>query len=214
MIDFALDEPFRLRRPPEDRGDPVRVLFFARPSLRRRGYGLGVDALRLLKEARPECQIVFFGSPTEELGEVPFEYRNLGVLDAESVAQAMNDSHVLLTLSLTNISNVPYEGMACGCAVVDVDIPNVSTMVDAGRNCLLAPPTPDGLAEAMIRLVDDPGLRERLGRDGATDAGVRSWSRTSQQFEEALLRLCFARLARRPEPAPAAERVAATAVAP
>jgi glycosyltransferase involved in cell wall biosynthesis len=194
-IDFALDEPFRLLRDPAERGERVRVLFFARPSLRRRGYGLGVEALAELKRRRPDCEVVFFGSPAEELGEVPFEFTNLGVLEAEDVARAMNDSHILYALSLTNISNVPYEGMACGCAVVDADMPNVSSMVDAGNNCLLAEPQPKAMADALLRLVDDPDLRERLGRRGAQDQSVRTWARTASQFEENLLRLCFTRLA-------------------
>ena len=64
-----------------------------------------------------------------------FPFTNLGVLDAADVASAMNDAHILLRFSLTNISNVPFEGMACGCAVVDVDLPNVATMVEPGTVC-------------------------------------------------------------------------------
>ena len=68
VVDFALDPEFRLTRPPESRGEPVRVLFFARPSLRRRGYELGLEALSQVKEAHPEVDIAFFGSSSEELG--------------------------------------------------------------------------------------------------------------------------------------------------
>ena len=196
-IDFALDAEFRLLRGPGERGDRIRVLFFARPSLRRRGYDLGVEALRRVKEQHPECEIVFFGSRSEDLGEIPFEVTNLGVLTAQQVAEAMNDSHILLTFSLTNISNVPYEGMACGCAVVDLDLPNVSTMVDGGRNCLLAPLEADAIAATVSRLVTDSGLRETLGRQGSSDMLERTWDRTAAQFEERLLGLCFARVAGR-----------------
>jgi glycosyltransferase involved in cell wall biosynthesis len=196
VVDFALDPEFRLTAQPEERGDPVHVLFFARPSLRRRGYDLGLEALRLVKEARPEVDIAFFGTPSDELGPVPFEMRNLGVLDAAGVAEAMNASHVLLTLSLTNISNVPFEGMACGCAVVDVDLPSVATMVASGRNCLLAALEPGALSRSLISLVEDRELRERLGRQGAADVAQRTWPRTARMFEESLLRTCFARLPR------------------
>ena len=145
LVDFALDPCFTLTTPPDQRKEPVKVLFFARPSLRRRGYEVGIEALRRMKATRPDVEIVFFGTRTDELGDIPFEYRNLGVLDAAAVAAAMNESHVLLTFSLTNISNVPFEGMACGCAVVDVDLPNVTTMVEPGRNCLLADFEPGAL---------------------------------------------------------------------
>jgi glycosyltransferase involved in cell wall biosynthesis len=190
-VDFALDSHFRLTRPPEARGERIKVLFFARPSLRRRGYDVGVDTLRLLKAERPDVDIVFFGSPTDELGEVPFEFRNLGVIEAAAVAEAMNEAHILLTFSLTNISNVPYEGMACGCAVVDLDLPNVSSMVDPERNCVLAAFEPRALADAIERLIDDPELRLRIARQGAEDAAVRTWERTARMFDQALRNICF-----------------------
>jgi glycosyltransferase involved in cell wall biosynthesis len=193
-IDFALDPAFKLQRDPGERGDTVRILFFARPSLRRRGYDVGIKALEELKSRRPDCEVFFFGSPDDELGDVPFPFTNLGVLGAEDVARAMNDSHILLTFSLTNISNVPYEGMACGCAVVDLDLPNVSMMVNAGSNCLLSPLDPSALSRTLSRLVDDAELRHSLGRQGASDMQARTWDRTGSQFEEILTRLCFTRL--------------------
>lgn len=196
VIDFALDPQFTLTTPLGKRGDPVRVLFFARPSLPRRGYELGVEALRLVKEAHPEAEILFFGSSDRELGRIPLEACNLGVLDGQSLADEMNASHVLLSLSLTNISNVPFEGMACGCAVVDVDLPNVASMVEPGRNCLLAAPEPAAIAASVSELIIDPELRVRLGGRGAATGAMRTWERTARMFEESLLRLCFARVER------------------
>jgi glycosyltransferase involved in cell wall biosynthesis len=189
-VDFALDPVFRLERPPGRRNDPPRILYFARPELRRRGYAVGIEALRLLKELCPQAEIVFFGSRDGELGEVPFAFRNLGVLDADGVARAMNDADILLTFSLTNISNVPFEGMACGCAVVDLDLPNVTTMVEP-ETCLLVPFEPGALADAMRRLVADPDLRARLGARGAEAVRTRTWERTAAMFEEALRRVAF-----------------------
>jgi len=179
-----------LERPPGQRNDPSRILYFARPSLRRRGYAVGVEALRRLKLARPEVEVVFFGSSADELGDVPFPFRSLGVLDASGVAQAMNDADILLTFSLTNISNVPFEGMACGCAVVDLDLPNVSTMVEPGT-CFLAPFEPQALADALQTLVADPVLRAQLGARGAESVRTRTWERTAGMFESALRATTF-----------------------
>jgi glycosyltransferase involved in cell wall biosynthesis len=190
VVDFALDSVFRLERPAGARNDPPRVLYFARPGLRRRGYEVGVEALRRLKELSQSVEIVFFGSPDRELGEVPFPFRNLGVLEAPAVAQAMNDADILLTFSLTNISNVPFEGMACGCAVVDLDLPNVSTMVEPGT-CLLAQFEPGALADALHTLVTDPELRARLGSCGAETVKSRTWERTAELFEVALRNTTF-----------------------
>jgi GT2 family glycosyltransferase/glycosyltransferase involved in cell wall biosynthesis len=196
-IDFALDPEFRVNRHPRERGRRPSVLFFARPSLKRRGYRLGIAALALLKDRCPDVDIRFFGSAEEELGLVPFEFRNLGVLTPAGAAGAMNDAQVLLTFSLSNISNVAFEGMACGCAVVEADLPQVREMVSAGSDCLLAPTTPEGVADALARVTGDPELRIRLACRGAEEMSTRDWARSASQLEALLLETCFTRLNRR-----------------
>src|SRR5690606_38949716 len=168
-IDFAVDPAvFRMTTDPGARGEPVRVLFFARPSLARRGYGVGIAALAKLKRARPDVRLAFFGATDEELGELEFPIENLGVLTHEQLAQEMNRSHVLLCFSLSaNISWVPLQGMACGCAVVEADVPGVREMISDGETCRLAEPEPESVAQALIGLVDDPAQREQLRRADA-----------------------------------------------
>jgi glycosyltransferase involved in cell wall biosynthesis len=196
-IDFALDPQFQLRLDPRERGERPSILFFARPDLKRRGYGLGVDALARLKLRMPDVDILFFGSPDGQIEDVPFEFQNLGVLSPTEIADAMNRAHILLSFSLSNISNVPFEGMACGCAVVEADLPQVREMVRPGADCLLAPTTPDGVADVLTRLVTDADLRTRLALTGADAMRGRNWARTAAQFEAHLLETCFTRMNRR-----------------
>ncbi|MEW6272037.1 MAG: glycosyltransferase [Thermodesulfobacteriota bacterium] len=195
-IDFAVDAAtFRLERDPAERGEPVRVLFFARPSLPRRGFPLGVEALRRVKQARPGVQIAFFGAGADELREVDFELENLGVLSHAELARAMNASHVLLCFSLSaNISWVPLQGMACGCAVVDADVPGVREMIADGETCRLAAPEPESVAQAVIALIDDAAARERLGRAAAAEMQRRTWEGSAEQFERIVEDRCFVRL--------------------
>jgi glycosyltransferase involved in cell wall biosynthesis len=194
FVDFALDESFRLRMPPDERPGPIRILFFARPGLPRRGFELGMDALALVKERHPDVHVELFGASTGELGTVPFEHANLGVVEPERLAETMSAAHISVSLSLTNSSNVPFEAMACGCAVVEADVPTTRGMVVAGENCLVAEPKAGALAAAIGRLVEEPELRGRLATRGANDMEGRTWERTSRQFEQILLDACFARL--------------------
>jgi glycosyltransferase involved in cell wall biosynthesis len=193
-VDFALDPAFALRQPTDSRGEVPRVLFFARPGLRRRGYEIGVEALRLVKQRHPFTEIQFFGATAKEIGDVGFEFENLGVLAAPELAAIMNRAHILLSFSLSNISNVPFEGMACGCAVVEVDVPSVRQMVSPGMNCLLARPEPAAVAEAIARLIQDPILRNRLATEGVKHSQSLSWNRSGQQLEQILREMCFVRL--------------------
>jgi glycosyltransferase involved in cell wall biosynthesis len=170
------------------------VLFFARPGLKRRGFDVGIDALKRLSELRPDTRISCFGATDAEMGDVGFPIENLGVLSHEQLARAMNESHVLLSFSLSaNISWVPFQGMACGCAVVEADVPGVRDMVRNGENCLLASPSAAEVSDALVRLVDDAALRCRLARTAAHELAERSWESSAAQFEAILLRRCFLR---------------------
>jgi len=74
--------------------------------------------------------------------------------------------------------------------LVDLDLPNVSSMVELGT-CVLAPFDPEQLADAMQLLVEDPALRAQLGSRGADAVRVRTWERTASLFEEALRQTVF-----------------------
>lgn len=197
-IDFAIDaDVFHVTVPPEARPGPVRVLFFARPSLPRRGYGIGLAALRRLKRERPDVRIAFFGSTDAELGPVDFSIENLGVLTHAELAREMNESHVLLCFSLSaNISWVPFQGMACGCAVVDADVPGVREMVENGRTCALAPPEADAVADVLRGLVDDGARRTALATAAADAMRARTFAASEAQFAALLRERCLVPLGR------------------
>ena len=122
---------------------------------------------------------------------------NLGVLSHEALARAMNDAHVLLCFSLSaNISWVPLQGMACGCAVVDADVPGVREMIADGQTCRLAAPDPASVAAALLSLVDDAAARERIARAAAAEMQRGGWDASARQFERILTEHCFVRLDR------------------
>jgi glycosyltransferase involved in cell wall biosynthesis len=59
------------------------------------------------------------------------------------------------------------EAMATGLPVVAARGSSVFEMVEDGRTgCIVPAADPAGLAESLLRLLDDPGLRERMGRAG------------------------------------------------
>ncbi len=197
-IDFAVDNAvFRMTNDPAARGETPRILFFARPSLPRRGYELGVEALRRVKKQRPDVRIAFFGATDAELGEVGFEFENLGVLSHAELAREMNASHILLCFSLSaNISWIPLQGMACGCAVVEAKVPGVTEMIADGETCRLAAPEPDAVATALLGLLADDAERQRIARAAAAEMARGGFESSARQFERLLVERCFVRLER------------------
>lgn len=171
---------------------PVRILFFARPGLKRRAYPVGVEALRRAAYQCPEVRIALYGmEETEDLG---FPYENLGLLSRAELARQMNLSHIHLSFSLTNISWVPLEAMACGCAVVEARVRSVEHwMGSEQQHCVLAEPEPQAVAQALLRLVADSALRQRVAESGEQRVATitASWEDTCARFESILQRsLC------------------------
>lgn len=195
-IDFAVDtEIFRTSVPARERPGPIRILFFARPGMKRRGFDLGAAALERIAKERPGVEICLFGAEDEELRGVRFPFTNMGVLSHHELARAMNDAHILLCFSLSaNVSWVPLQAMACGCAVVEADVPGVREMVEEDT-CLLAEPAPDAVAEAVLRLVDDDDLRCSVAENATRSLAERSWESSALQFERILEERCFVRAA-------------------
>jgi len=59
------------------------------------------------------------------------------------------------------------EAMACGLPVVASDLSGIPELVEDGRTGILVPPgDAEALADALVRLAGDAGLRARMGEAG------------------------------------------------
>jgi glycosyltransferase involved in cell wall biosynthesis len=66
------------------------------------------------------------------------------------------------------------ESLAAGCPVIATPVGGVTDIISDGTNGLLVAVGDDeALAGAIHRLVADPALRERLGRQGRADVHAR-----------------------------------------
>ncbi len=145
------------REIPSIQRQKCQVLFFARPQMPRRCYMLGVEALRLLKQKIPQVSIVFYGADAKEYGDYGFEYKKLGLVRGpQALAELYNESSVGLCFSLTNPSLVPYEMMACGLPVVDVDFNDNMTSYGGYDSAYLAKPSPQAICDALAELLHNP----------------------------------------------------------
>ena len=65
--------------------------------------------------------------------------------------------------SLMTVHNKVYEGMAMGKPVITGQSPAIAAQFHSGEELLACPRTPQGLAESILQLKEDPALRARLG---------------------------------------------------
>lgn len=168
-------------------GAKKRVVFYARHETRRRGTELGLLALALLKRRLPDAEIVLFGSPAVPY-ELPFEYTSAGVLGERELADLYRGSTVGLSVSLTNYSLVPQEMLACGLPVVEMDLPALrAAYPDASPGIRLAPPTPDGIADALAQTLSLPDPEALRAREAASSlVSHLSWSEAGRVLTDFL----------------------------
>ena len=84
-----------------------------------------------------------------------------------------------------------YEAMATGRAVVSTSVGAEGLDVHPGRDILLAD-NALGFAECVARLLEDVGLRQRLGKAASASAAQRDWPVIAERFAEVLERVAHA----------------------
>jgi O-antigen biosynthesis protein len=92
-----------------------------------------------------------------------------------------------LVLSHSNVSMLPLELMACGCAVVSNTGRNVEWLLK-DEVCQLANPNPQSIAEAILELLEDERLRLRKIAAGIAFAERTDWASEIRKVELAFYR--------------------------
>ncbi len=164
----------------------VTVFFYGRPTIDRNGFALAVAVLKRIKQLRPNVRIVSAGEPwSPRRFGVSRGMENLGRLTVEETGNLYRGTDVGLVLMFSpHTSYIPLELMASGVALVTNVHPSKDWIMKDRQNCLLVPPTHDCLVSAVLRLVDDPELAERLGRRAVADTSSLSWDHSFDRLHE------------------------------
>jgi SAM-dependent methyltransferase/glycosyltransferase involved in cell wall biosynthesis/GT2 family glycosyltransferase len=170
---------------PETR-EPGLIAVYGRGETSRRAVELAIAGLTTLFERRLDARVVLFGSnfpPT-----VPFPCENLGVVPPAELAGLYRRASVGVVFSLTNLSLVDQEMMACGLPVVELNVENVSTSLGySGEVAVLAEPTPEDIAGALDLLLDSPDEAAALAARARGFVEGRTWAHAAGQMQSALL---------------------------
>jgi glycosyltransferase involved in cell wall biosynthesis len=176
------------------------VVFYARPDTARRGFELGMMALELFARRHPEVEIHMVGQPLS-WRRPSFRYTDHGVLTPAELGELYRRCAAGLVLSLSNLSLLPAELLACGCIPVmnDAEFTRVSCESPYAR---FASAMPEALADALADVVEhEPGadVREQASRSVES----HSWDEVGAQLDAAFRHgLAGARPLSSPSPAP------------
>jgi GT2 family glycosyltransferase len=102
----------------------------------------------------------------------------------EGVNRLLNEAAVFVQTSVhEGFCLPPLEAMATGGAVVCTDAHGNRDFCVDGVNCLIPEPTTESVGGALRRVLEDRGLRERLGRAGIETAAGFAWERRIDELE-------------------------------
>lgn len=187
-FDLAPDHDVYHRIPSIQRQERT-VLFYARWFTERRGFELATAALELLAQREPGLRILLYGSEWLPR-KLTFDHRNLGVLPAAQLARLYNEATAGFVVSFTNPSLIPFEMMACGLPVVDVDKESTRSYFGPHTESIItvAEPFPVYIADTLTALLRNPARREEQALRGLEYSVSLSWERSAKQVEQGLLK--------------------------
>jgi glycosyltransferase involved in cell wall biosynthesis len=156
-------------------GGPARIVSVGRLTASK-GFDVLLHALQRVRQSGQDVTLRIIGAGPEhaalealaaELG-LHDAVQFLGSLAEEEIIAALRTADLFVLASHAEPLGVVYmEAMALGVAAVGTAAGGVGEIIRDGDNGLLVPPADaDLLAERVIRLVQDRGLRERLGAAG------------------------------------------------
>jgi glycosyltransferase involved in cell wall biosynthesis len=156
----------------------VNVLYAGRLT-HEKGIDLLAHAFEAARRRDPRLHLVLAGGGPEEerlrerLGS---DATFLGWLAGEQLARAYASADAFLFASQTDtFGQVILEAQASGLPVVAVDQGGPASLIVPGETGMLAPPDAEGLAEALLAVLDVPLLRERIRRGALSAVRERSW---------------------------------------
>jgi glycosyltransferase involved in cell wall biosynthesis len=170
---------FRVTQPIRERGLQVAMNFNSHPL---KHIDSGIDALRRLHREHGVPAILFGARPpADPLGPgLRFALAPRQAVVAESI---YNGSTMYLQPSIKEgFGLCAVEAMASGCALVTTDNGGSSDYAQDGETALVCGSDPKDMAEALVRLVSDDGLRVRIAENGCRFVERFRWEASAERL--------------------------------
>ena len=177
------------RAKPEIKREDNKLIAIASADVPLKGLIYLIEAYAMLLKERPELELTVIGTLREGLTKK--RLLKLGILDKVKFVSGISDEEITDLYAKSTVAITPsvYEGfgypageaMSSGMAVVSTTGGSLPEVVgDAG---LLVPPKdPVALAGAIAKYLDNPGLREEMGRKARTRIETKfNWPRAARE---------------------------------
>ncbi len=174
-------------RDPQALPGQINLLYAGRLA-REKGIDRLAEAFELAHRQDPRLHLVLAGGGPEE----PVLRERLGAgatflgwLTGNDLARAYASADVFMFASRTDtFGQVILEAQASGLPVVAVGEGGPKSLIESGESGLLTEPRPEALAEAVLSVVRQSGLAERLRRGGLAAVAERTWGSALQRLAD------------------------------
>lgn len=167
------------------------VLFLARVNARK-GLDILIKAMQRVIAERPDVRFAIVGPPdppsygakvSEWIRESGIETQTVmtGLADRDLRLKAFADADVYVLAShVENFGFSVFEAMASGLPVVVSETLNYAPEFTESGAAFAVARSPESFADAIVKLVDAPDLRRRMGACGQKLARKYSWKKPAQ----------------------------------
>jgi glycosyltransferase involved in cell wall biosynthesis len=181
----AIDEELFVRKPSETDvkafrrkygiSDQAVVLITVARLAELKGHEYIIESAKRLAGRYENCCWLFVGNGalTEQvkrqiqMAGLRYRVKLTGLLQPEQIPLAIHASNILVHCSLREgLARVLPQAMLCGKPVVSFDIDGAKEVVNTNTGFLIEPMNIDGLTEACGKLIENPDLRQSLGKAG------------------------------------------------
>lgn len=156
------------------------------------GIDTAIHAVAILKPILPDLKLVVAGSgplhdelkALAESLELSDNVEFAGKLEPEDVAKLYCNADIMLNpTTVDNMPNSVLEALACGLPVVTTNVGGIPFIVKDNDSALMVEPSnAQVLADAILKLVNDSGLYNKLAVNGFAVANQYSWSVVKEQW--------------------------------
>lgn len=157
---------------------------------------LAIDVLHKIHESFPAAELCMVGAEVDglmakakekcnELG-IEHQVKFTGMLHKHEWINLGEDYDIFI--NTTNVDNQPVsviEAMALGFPIVSTNVGGIPYLIEDQKNGLLVPPgDPEAMADAIIRVLKNPQLCEKLSRNARVHAETFDWSNIEPKWLE------------------------------
>jgi glycosyltransferase involved in cell wall biosynthesis len=171
-------------------GQESMILFLGRKH-ESKGVEEVLKSTRLVWDQHPDAHFVFIGPKEGKANEFFQQYTDkriieMGKVDLEKKTSAIDACDILCMPSMHEaLGGVFLEAWALGKPVIAGDTPPVRELLGGGEGGFLVDLNPDEIAEKIVLLLRDMGLRRKMGTWGQKKVAARySWEFIAERVED------------------------------